>query len=309
MVEINITDNQVGQRLDKLLKKVLDKAPNSFIYKMLRKKNIKLNDKKAEGREMLEKNDNIKIYLADETFDKFSSMRSREKNIQNDTKLQKECIKIDIVYEDEHILVLDKPAGMLSQASKKGEYSLNGFVVDYIGRTEVGFTPSICNRLDRNTSGLVVAGKSLLGLQTMSELIKERRLEKDYIAVVEGKIHEPGEVEKWMIKDRENNKVVLYDSEVKGSKYSRTGYEPLKVSDRYTMLKIHLYTGRTHQIRSHMASIGHPVVGDVKYGNGGARRQLLHSYSLKFPEMDGEFAALSEKVFYAEIPQDMKIMG
>ena len=308
MKEIVVNSNQAGQRLDKLLKKVLDKSPSSFVYKMLRKKNIKLNDKKASGSEMLSKDDIIKIFLSDETFDKFSSYNSKS----NEKRIEDEGFKrkITIIYEDDNVIILNKPAGLLVQSDKKNQYSLDGFVKDYISSKDMGFSPGICNRLDRNTSGIVIAGKSLAGLQKMSELIRARDIKKIYIALVDGVVKESGIIEKWMVKDRENNKVSLFDKEVNNSKYSKTGYEPIKTDGENTLLKIDLFTGRTHQIRSHLASIGHPIIGDIKYGNQEtkrrAKRQLLHAYSIVFPEMDGQFGNLSGREFFAELPDDMK---
>lgn len=300
MKEINIGDNQCGQRLDKFLHKYLREAPGSFIYKMLRKKNIKLNGKRAEGKEKLCTGDVVTLYLSEETLDKF---RGESQAIpctgQN-------AAALNIVYENKHILLIDKPAGVLSQKAKADDVSMVEYVTGYVGETEPGFSPGICNRLDRNTSGLLIAGKTLAGLQTMSELLRERTIEKYYLAVVLGEMRQGGVVEGWLVKDSKTNRVTISKHAVPGSSQIRTGYEPLGTDGIYTVVKVRLYTGKTHQIRSHLASISHPVAGDVKYGGktAGIRRQLLHAWELRFPEMEAPLDDLSSRVFRAQIPAD-----
>lgn len=179
MKELIIHDNEAGQRLDKLLRKYLSEAPGSFIYKMLRKKNIVLNGKKATGNEHLRKGDSVKLFLADDTITKFQAAgKTVEENIKN-------TVKLDVIYEDQNVIFINKPSGMLSQKAKETDVSVVENVTAYL--LESGqltkenlqtFRPSICNRLDRNTSGLIVAGKSLAGLQQMGELFKERTLKK-----------------------------------------------------------------------------------------------------------------------------------
>lgn len=183
MQEIIISANEAGQRFDKLLGKYLNEAPKSFIYKMLRKKNIVLNGKKATGNEKLELGDHVKLFLADETIEKFSKV-----------KIQKTNTRLDILYEDENILLINKPVGMLSQKATKKDESLIEHVISYLLDTNQlekaalrSFKPSVCNRLDRNTSGLVVAGKSLAGLQKMGALFKERTMKKYYRCLVVGR--------------------------------------------------------------------------------------------------------------------------
>ncbi len=186
MQEIIVTANEAGQRFDKLLAKYLNDAPKSFIYKMLRKKNIVLNDKKATGNEKLSVGDSVKLYLADDTIAKFSK-----------TELITTNAKLDIIYEDENVMMINKPVGMLSQKAEAKDESLVEHVISHLltlgeltSEDLRKFKPSICNRLDRNTSGLVVAGKSLAGLQEMGALFKERSLKKYYRCLVMGKVSE-----------------------------------------------------------------------------------------------------------------------
>lgn len=302
MKEIIIEKNQCGQRLDKFLLKYLKKAPKSFIYKMLRKKNIKLNGKRAEGKEKLLEGDVLTLYLAEETIRKFSESGEGEKPsfVLNQP--------LDIIYENDHIALINKPAGMLSQKAAAEDVSLVEYFKAYVGSKEVGFTPGICNRLDRNTSGMVIGGKTLKGLQRMSELLRERTIEKYYIAVVCGRMTRGGIFGAWLKKNEKTNQVMIYEREEPGGAFIKTGYEPLGTDGAYTVLRVRLFTGKPHQIRSHLASLSHPVAGDVKYGGqmrgSKIRRQLLHAYEIRFPVMEAPFCDLSEKCFRAELPDD-----
>lgn len=308
MKEYSIGKNEAGQRLDKYLCKILKEAPVSFFYKMMRKKNIVLNGKKCTGKEMLTEGDQVKIFLSDDTFDKFQGTVK---------ETSYPYIPLDIVYEDEDYLFVNKPSGMLTQKADNSDVSLNEYIIGYLLHNNSltkkdleTFKPSVCNRLDRNTSGLVLAGKSLKGLQELSRIIKDRSLEKYYYTVVSGKLEKDRDIEGYLIKDEKNNKVSVKNidnnqfdeaSLRKDERYIRTGYHPLKITDEYTVLEVHLYTGRPHQIRAHLASIGHPVIGDYKYGNKkvnehfGLKDQLLHARRVVLP--DG-------REFTAELPKE-----
>lgn len=307
---LKVEKNEAGQRLDKLLMKQLNKAPKSFIYKMLRKKNITLNGKKAEGSEITQIDDEIKLFLSDETIDKFSEMSQT-------TVVEQE---FDVVYEDSNILVVNKPAGLLSQKAVPEDVSLVEQVISYlltsgqITNEELQtFKPSICNRLDRNTSGLVVTGKSLIGLQTMSRLFRDRSLHKYYLCIVKGKMDRLGQVSGYLKKDEKTNQVTVSKEKMEDSDFIQTEYEPLKYNEDYTLLRVKLITGKTHQIRAHLSSMGHPIAGDAKYGNGnmnrwfrkefGLEHQLLHSYEIIFPNMSEEFQHLSNKKLTAKEPE------
>lgn len=312
-----IEKNEAGQRLDKFLAKYMNEASKSFFYKMMRKKNITLNGKKCEGNEKLAEGDVVKLFLAEDTIEKFSSVQVQE--------VKK--VDLDILYEDDEIILVNKPAGMLSQKAKETDESLVEYLIDYLlgsGKlTERGlraFRPSVCNRLDRNTSGIVAAGKSLAGLQMLSGVFKDRSIHKYYQCLVSGEIRDVKTVDGWLLKDEKKNQVrILTDVEAKRfggrggdeePKRIRTKYEPIATDGRFTLLKVTLLTGRSHQIRAHLASLGHPIVGDFKYGgvskvNPSGRTvkyQLLHSYRLEFPKLAEPFVYLSGRVFEAPLP-------
>lgn len=312
-----IEKNEAGQRLDKFLAKYMNEASKSFFYKMMRKKNITLNGKKCEGNEKLAEGDVVKLFLAEDTIEKFSSVQVQE--------VKK--VDLDILYEDDEIILVNKPAGMLSQKAKETDESLVEYLIDYLlgsGKlTESGlraFRPSVCNRLDRNTSGIVAAGKSLAGLQMLSGVFKDRSIHKYYQCLVSGEIRDVKTVDGWLLKDEKKNQVrILTEAEAKRfggkdgdeePKRIRTKYEPIATDGRFTLLKVTLLTGRSHQIRAHLASLGHPIVGDFKYGgvskvNPSGRTvkyQLLHSYRLEFPKLAEPFVYLSGRVFEAPMP-------
>lgn len=308
MKEILIGPNEAGQRLDKLLSKYLSLAPKSFIYKMLRKKNITLNHKKSEGSEHLEQGDVVKLFLSDETIQKFS--KEIKKEVQS---------KLDILYEDQDILVINKEAGMLSQKAAKEDVSLVEHIIAYLlEKGEINeedlksFRPSICNRLDRNTSGIVVAGKTLSGLQTMGVFFKERTLDKYYVTIVSGQILKTETIDGYLIKDEKTNTVTVAKTQGKDGVPILTKYRPLCRTKDYTLLEVKLITGRTHQIRAHLASIGHPVLGDFKYGTSKKNQwakekyhlqnQLLHARRLEMPSIQGKYQSWSDMVFIAPIP-------
>lgn len=316
MQQYIIGDNEAGQRFDKYLKKILKEAPDSFIYKMLRKKNIVLNGKKCTGNEKLEKEDIVKIFLADDTFEKFSGQKINTGN-QEQTKLSEDIIiqynkayqslkGITVVYEDENILVLNKPAGVLSQKATPTDISLNEWMLGYLlekgivsATTLSTFKPSICNRLDRNTSGMVICGKSLAGSQYMSQIIKEKTLEKYYHCIVPGLINLHERLTGYLYKDHSTNKVTIYHTleEIPVKKREKaefidTEFHTLQSSKKLSLLEVQIFTGKTHQIRAHLASIGAPIIGDAKYGSAsvnkeyvsqGINSQLLHAYRLVFP--------------------------
>lgn len=313
MKQITVSTNEAGQRLDKLLAKYLREAPKSFLYRMMRKKNITLNGKKAQGNELLREGDEIRLFLADETIEKFqgNSVSAAEYGYPKE--------KLDILYEDEHIILINKPAGMLSQKASPQDVSLVEYLLAYlldsgsITREElISFRPSVCNRLDRNTSGIVVAGKSLAGLQTMSRLLKDRSMRKYYRCVVSGTMTGTRHLKGYLTKDYAGNKVVISDIPGKDAKPIETEYRVLASEGGLTLLEVHLITGRSHQIRAHLASIGHPIVGDMKYGNPRVNRrfqqshnitsQMLHAYRLEFPEIEGVLSYLSQRTFTAAVP-------
>lgn len=310
MKTITISKNEAGQRLDKFLAKYLNHAPKSFLYKMLRKKNITLNGKKADGSEKTAVGDEVKLFLSDETIAKFSSV-----------EIPSTHGNLDVIYEDDNILLINKPCGMLSQKAKPSDVSLVEHLISYLmkegcvtAESLTVFRPSVCNRLDRNTSGIVAAGKSLAGLQTMAEVFKDRSLHKYYLCLVDGRVSGKRLIAGYLTKDAGANQVrVTTEAEGEDSLPIRTEYRPVSVADAATLLEVKLITGRSHQIRAHLASIGHPILGDTKYGSPavndrmrqrfGLRYQLLHSWRLEMPELTGELSGLSGKIFTARPPK------
>lgn len=310
---LKVSAQEEGQRLDRMLAKYMQLAPRSFFYKMLRKKNIKLNGKKADGSEKVAEGDEITLYLADETIESFRKQVSEQ---DRQTKsFRSKSRKIPVVYEDQDILVLNKPVGVLSQKADRNDYSLVEWLEDYLSMDLMQtFRPGICNRLDRNTSGLVVAGKSIHGLQWMNRLFRERTLKKYYLCLVHGAVKGEKKLHGYLKKDLGKNMVTVVRSPENGTVEIETQYQPLQVvyweGEPYTLLKIHLITGKSHQIRAHLASIGYPAVGDTKYGRKGKaeqqfhlRSQLLHAWQLELSKEEYLPFLYWNKIFIADLPR------
>lgn len=312
MRELIIGKNEAGQRLDKFLAKYMDKSSKSFFYKMMRKKNIVLNGKKCQGNEILVLKDSVKLFLSEDTINKFSS---------NEVALTKQ--NLAVIYEDENIMLINKPAGMLTQKSKKEDVSLVEHIISYMVDNQMinhedlrTFRPSPCNRLDRNTSGIVAAGKSLKGLQALSEAFKDRTLGKYYLTIVKGEIKSSSKLNGYLVKDRKNNQVTVKKQDDQDGDYIETSFRPIKSNGNITLLEVHLITGKTHQIRAHLNSIGHPIIGDSKYGCDEINRmykmkfrlnhQLLHAYRLEFPSKFEALKTLENKQFIAPLPNKFK---
>lgn len=359
MQQIIVTKETEGQRLDKLLAKYLDDAPKSFLYKMLRKKNIKYNHKKATGNEIVNDGDIVEIYMTDETIAKFRKDKTVPKlnfdaedkidsnlNSKIQCKLAKESVDsslsitqienpihdIEIIYEDNDVIILNKPAGELSQKAVPSDYSLNEKIVDYYHLKKSGdslFTPSVCNRLDRNTSGIILAGMSLKGSRVLSRMLKSRTLDKYYLTIVCGNVKKAADIKGFLTKKASHNQVVIFntleeakENGVEKPAFIETRYEPLahgKFKDMdFTLLKVKLVTGKTHQIRAHLCAAYHPIIGDGKYGRKsvntvlkkefGLKHQMLHAYEISFPKEDeGEvLEALCGKIFHAELSEQFK---
>lgn len=332
MKEIIIDGEEAGIRLDKFLEKLLPHAGRSFLYKMLRKKNITLNGKKAGGSERLCAQDKICIFFSDETYAQFRFGGQTEKEGYA-SKIQSSAVHISIIYEDRDMLIVDKPAGILTQRAEKTDNSLNDWLCGYVrlekqeqqtGKERLSYTPSAVNRLDRNTSGIVLCAKTYQAARTLSSLIHDRRIGKYYLALVKGKICEPQTLKGFLLKDSVHNQVTI--SEDGTGEEIHTAYAPLFYLDRHdmTLLKVQLITGKPHQIRAHLAGISHPVCGDPKYGDVrlnrelhakyGVNRQLLHAFAVCFPA-NAAFGgdrpmAVAGKTFLAPIPQDFgKLLG
>lgn len=313
MQELHVTANEAGQRLDKLLAKFLNQAPKSFLYKMMRKKNIVLNGKKCTGNEKLKQGDSIKFFFSDETIEKFSAGTYV-------TPKKEKINMLPIIYEDEQVLLMNKPVGVLSQKAKDSDVSAVEILINYLIETNQlskeqfkTFHPSICNRLDRNTSGILVAGKTLPALQEMNRFFKERTIAKYYRCLVKGRVIKNEDyIKGYLVKDQKTNKVSITKKKTEEGVPIETEYCVIQSNDEVSLLEVHLITGKTHQIRAHLASIGHPIIGDYKYGDKqinemyrqeyGLKSQLLHAYRLEMPSSDGSLAYLNDKKFVAELP-------
>lgn len=311
MKEFIINKTNENQRLDKYLKRILPASSNSFLYKMLRKKNIELNGKRAKGDEILKSGDSIKIFFSDDTFSKMSESVKEDLNIFLDA--YKNIKNVEIVFEHEDFMIVNKPEGVLTQKDKSSIPSLNEWCIGYLlsknfinEKSLKEFKPSVLNRLDRNTKGLVVFGKTLAGSQRLSELIKKRDLQKFYFAKTEGGCDLNGLYKAYLSKDEKTNKVTIYDdiknipANIKYSPIS-TKINVLKSEKDYSLLEIELITGKSHQIRAHLAHLGYPLLGDKKY-NGKSdsvfKYQELIAYKLVFPKFEDSdsWNSLSKKI-------------
>ena len=306
MVEFIINNSENGLTLEKYIYKVLPAAPLSFIYKLFRKKDIKVNGHHEDKKFRLSTDDVVAIYITENQFAEFQ----KEKELSPNTK-----IKDWIIYEDDNVLFINKQRGLLVQKASPHDESLDQLVVEYLMATkqydpnkEKGFVPGPAHRLDRNTSGIVAFGKNHETLNMLFELFKNHDLiNKHYLALVVGNVEKDKDIITAPLKkDEKNNKVVV----AKDGKSAQTVYKVIKRYNGYTLLDITLLTGRTHQIRVHMSYINHPVVGDSKYGNFEINRefkekyhfsnQFLHAYKIGFGDLDHPLNNLSKKEFTAE---------
>jgi 23S rRNA pseudouridine955/2504/2580 synthase len=309
--EIRVGKNDSNQRLDRFLKKYMDEAGTGFIYKMLRKKNIKVNESKASPEMMIFEGDTIQLYLSDETIDKFIGTK----------EVRKSKLAPRIIYEDENLVLINKPAGILSHgAGEEFEENIVDSLVtyliqkgDYIPRIEKTFSPSICNRLDRNTSGVIIGAKNSEALRLVNKAIKEGSVRKYYKTIVKGTIKEDFEHKGFLIKDEDRNLVDISDKQGERSKDVYTKFRVIMSKGGYSLLEVELITGRTHQIRSTLQTMGYPVIGDRKYGNSvvndefrkkyGLENQWLHGYRIVLDGLEEKLDYLNSREFIAEPDQ------
>ena len=307
MKELKIGANDAGQRLDRFLGKAVPLLPASLAQKYIRLKRIKLNGGRAQRDSRLSEGDVLQLYINDEFFDK-----PREDN----AFLTVASPKLNIVYEDEHILLVDKRPGLAVHPHDGAEYGRT--LIDHIQaylyqkrewnpRGENAFTPALCNRIDRNTGGIVIAAKTAEALRVMNQKIKDRELDKRYLAIVEGSLKQKeGSLKGYLFKDAKQNRVFVTDTPQAGSKTCQTNYKVLAVKNGLSLVECELITGRTHQIRAQFAHAGHPLLGDGKYGKLDKRfdrnYQALYSYKLTFCfETDAEgLAYLNGKSFQVQ---------
>ncbi len=296
MKEVRIDRLTEGQRIDKFLKRYLPNAGAGFLYRMLRQKKIVLNGAKSSGSDILKEGDLITIYFSDETLEKF--------RLNKEEELYTGAFERRIIYEDSGILIYNKPAGMLTQKAEKGDVSLDDLLVSYLmkkNEADPGFyRPSAVNRLDRNTSGLLICAKNLKSARTVSELIRKRMIKKEYICLVKGRFENEGLFES--VSGRDGSAMATRFTLVEGGA-------------GLSYVNAELVTGRTHQIRQQLAEMGHPIAGDPKYGDRelnrelrekyGLKRQYLHSFRLSFPDIVPGAEELNGKVFEESGSEDL----
>ena len=307
MKELTIGANDAGQRLDRFLAKAVPLLPASLAQKYIRLKRVKCNGGRAQRDTRLQTGDVLQLYINDEFFDK-----PREDN----AFLTVAVPKLNILYEDDHILLVDKRPGLAVHPHDGAEYGRT--LIDHIQaylyqkrewrpREENSFTPALCNRIDRNTGGIVIAAKTAEALRVLNQKIKDRELDKRYLAIVEG-VPQPktGSLKGYLFKDAKQNRVFVTDTPQTGAKSCQTNYRVLQSRNGLSLVECELITGRTHQIRAQFAHAGHPLLGDGKYGKLDKRYdrtyQALYSYKLTFTFSTpaGELEYLNGKCFQVE---------
>ena len=288
MREFTVGRNDAGQRLDRFASKVAPMLPDSLLQKYIRRKDIKINGRPAKGDARLAEGDAVRLYIPDEFF-----LPPREKDAWQAVTAP----KLDVVYEDENILLVNKKPGMLCHSA--GEWTWNTLIAhiqaylrakgEWDPAAENSFAPALCNRIDRNTGGIVIAAKNAEALRIMDEKVKNREIEKTYLCAVLGRPKPPaGRLEGYLFKDARKNQVYVYDTPRTGAKTAVTEYTTLATEGRLSLVECRLITGRTHQIRAQFRHAGCPLLGDGKYGSErenrvyGEKGQALCSWKLKF---------------------------
>lgn len=305
MRELTVGKNDAGQRLDRFVGKSLPLLPPALLQKYIRIKRIKVNGQRAARDQRLAQGDVLQLYINDEFFD-----QPREENMF----LTLFKPSLDIVYEDENLMLLNKRPGLVVHADETEKVNtLINHIQAYLyqkrewnPRWENAFTPALCNRIDRNTGGIVIAAKTAEALRILNDKIKDREMEKRYLCIVHGRPKPPGGlIENYLRRDEKRKQVTLHRTRVPGAKTARTRYRTLTSHGRLSLVECELLTGRTHQIRAHMASIGCPLLGDGKYGTNELNRpygetgQALYAYSLtfRFAQDAGALQYLNGKTF------------
>lgn len=313
MKTLIIDKNHANQRIDKYLKKLLCQAPSQLIYKMLRKKDVKVNGVKVKENYILKENDEVSLFLYEDKFQEYT----RPQTIF-DLK-----IEFDVLYEDEHILVVYKPAGLLVHEDINEDMNtLDHQVLTYLyqkgeydPQESLGFTPGPVHRLDRNTSGIVIFGKTMQALQALNEMMKKRHcIEKTYLTICKGYMTSQ-ELIGYVKKDSDQSLMKIVSQDTPGALKMHTIVESVISSKEYSLLKVKLVTGRTHQIRIHLASVHHPVIGDRKYGDFEYNRvmkkkyrldhQFLHAYQICFVKSIGCLKYLQDKLITCPLPKEL----
>ncbi|MGL5649945.1 MAG: RluA family pseudouridine synthase [Clostridium sp.] len=312
-MRIEIGANEAGQRLDKFLRKLLKDVPLSAIFKALRKGDIRVNGKKQKEKYSLEIGDVVEVRY----------IQSKKATEVNDNFIKVDAKRMKISYEDENMLVVEKWPGVLVHPdSNKKIPTLTDYVLSYLNEKgaylpekEITFTPAPCNRLDRNTSGMVVFGKSFEGLKELNEIIREGKVKKYYNTIVKGKIKD-GLYKGYILKNEDANISKIFDKKVPDSKEISMEVKTIQTNGAFSFLEIDLITGRSHQIRAHLAHLGCPIIGDEKYGDRkmnsffrskfGLEFQFLYAYKLNFKKIDGKMEYLTDKIIVETLPPIFK---
>ena len=313
MVEYIVKKEEEGQTLEKYVKKVLANVPLSFIYKLFRKKDVRINNHPEDKKVKVHAGDTVRIYITDQQLNDFATSKK-------EVRPSDELLPY-IIYEDENILLINKPRGLLVQKDKMNVKALDDMVLSYMAykgeydKDNKAFTPGPCHRLDRNTQGIVIFGKNIATLQYLMQIMQDKsKIEKHYLALVKGNILEKGKVDAPLKKESDKS-LVKVTSKANGGKEAVTLYEPVKNYKDCCLLSLTLLTGRTHQIRVHMAYINHPVIGDNKYGDFALNKEFENRYHftnqflvanyVKFQNLDYPLDYLNGKKFEVEMENDM----
>ena len=313
MKKLIIDENYENQRIDKYLKKLLCNAPPQFIYKMIRKKDVKVNGVKVKENYIVKLNDVVELFLYEDKFKEYTEA----KTIYNFN------IDFSVVYEDEHILIVNKPVGLLVHEDINEEMNtLSNQVLTYLynkgeydPHISLGFTPGPVHRLDRNTSGLVIFGKTMRALQDLNEMMKKRHcIDKTYLTICKGYMKD-NDMIGYMKKDSDQSLVKAVSKDTKGALMMHTIVKNIKYHNDFSLLEVKIITGRTHQIRIHLSSVDHPIIGDSKYGDFELNKilkkkyhlnhQFLHAYKITFTKPIGVLKYLENKTFTCPLPANM----
>lgn len=310
MISFIIKKEEEGQTLEKYVRKTLSEAPLSFIYKLFRKKDVKVNGHWQDKKYIISSGEEVSIYITDSQLEEFKR--------QVESK-QVEDISSWIIYEDNNILLINKPRGVLVQKNSEDSNALDEMVISYLikkgeydPRKNLGYKPAPAHRLDRNTAGIIVFGKNIATLRYLSEALNDKSVvSKKYLALVKGEIAKDGEINAPLLKSSKVQRVTV----AKEGKQAITKYRVIETFKGYSLLEVELLTGRTHQIRVHMAYINHPVIGDSKYGNyelnkeieskHGFKNQFLEAYQLDFHKLNNPLTYLSDRTFKISLNDEL----